>query len=64
MTYAEAKKEGYSDGRKTLQRGYVSRKVNADEQMVVTNSRGEKYVLLPCFTSSQYCTRQYLVSSK
>lgn len=64
MTYAEAKKAGYTDGRTSLQRGYVSRKVDANEQTVITSHSGEKYVLLPCFTSSRYCTRQYLVAPK
>ena len=60
MTYAEAKKEGYKPTYRAYQRGYVSRKINADEQEVITSPRGKKYVLLPAFNTTQYCIRQYI----
>lgn len=60
MTYLEAKKQGYKDGRQSYQRGYVSRRVNTNDQSVLISGRGEMYVLLPCWTSTQYCIRQYL----
>lgn len=60
MTYSEAKNRGYKDSRQSYQRGYVSRRVNPDNQLVLISGRGEMYVLLPCWTSTQYCIRQYL----
>lgn len=61
MTYADAINRGYANGRIAWQRGYVSRKINADNQTVHTSGSGELYVLLPTWQSSQYCIRQYLV---
>lgn len=63
MTYEEAIKKGYTDADTKYQRGYISRKVNTMEQPVQEargSRKGELYVLLPCFTSTQYCIRQYL----
>lgn len=63
MTLKEALLSGYKKADCTYQRGYVSRKVNVDEQTVYTaggSRKGEKYVLLPTWESSQYCIRQYL----
>lgn len=60
MTYGEALKKGYNPTRQSYERGYVSRKVNKLEQPVITNKWGWKYVLLPCWKSSQYCVRQYI----
>ena len=60
MTYKEAKTKGYKDGRTAYQRGYVSRKINIDNQPVLESGRGELYVLLPNWNSTQYCIRQYL----
>lgn len=64
MTYAEAKEKGYKDGRTRYQRGYVSRKIDVDKQKVHTNKYGWMYVLLPCWKSSQYCVRRYLIAPK
>lgn len=63
MTYREAIENGYTDADTKYQRGYVSRKANTMEQPVQTaggSRKGQLYVLLPCFTSTQYCIRQYL----
>lgn len=60
MTYKEAKAKGYKDGRTAYQRGYVSRKINIENQPVLKSGRGELYVLLPNWNSTQYCIRQYL----
>lgn len=63
MTYGEAKKAGYIDADTTYQRGYVSRKVDIDSQVVHAaggKRKNDLYVLLPCFNSSQYCMRQYI----
>lgn len=63
MTYAEALREGYKNADTKYQRGYISRRVDPGAQVVHTasgNRKGQKYVLLPCFHSTQYCIRQYL----
>lgn len=63
MTYAEAKEKGYVPSDSTYQRGYISRKIDTMQQPVKTaggNRKGQLYVLLPCYTSTQYCFRQYL----
>ena len=67
MTYAEEKAAGYTDGRESYQRGYVSRKVNIDALPVLTasgNLKGAPYVLLPAYNTSQYCIRRYLIAPK
>ena len=64
MTYQDAIKAGYIAGETKYQRGYVSRKTNADMQPVhVAGGRrkGQLYALLPCYTSTQYCIRQYFI---
>ena len=63
MTYKEALDRGYIQADQKYQRGYISRRIDADGQQVYTAGRarkGEKYVLLPCWNSTQYCVRQYL----
>ena len=60
MTYKDAKKQGYKNGRQAYQRGYVSRKIDINNQPVLTSGKGELYVLFPCWTSTQYCIRQYI----
>lgn len=63
MTYGEAKAKGYKDAGTSLERGYVSRKIDTDAQPVLTAGgcrKGEQYVLIPCFYSSQYRIRQYI----
>lgn len=63
MTYDEALKAGYRDGAQRYFRGYVSRRVDIGKQSVKTaggNRKGQLYVELPCFHSSQYAIRQYL----
>lgn len=64
MTYAEAKKNGYIDADQAYFRGYVSRKINADAQIVKVaggNRKGQLYVELPCWHSTNYAVRQYLI---
>ena len=63
MTYKQAIFAGYRDADTKYQRGYISRKVEKNNQTVYTaggNRRGEKYILLPCYHSTKYCVRQYL----
>lgn len=63
MTYADAIKAGYKTGDIKYQRGYISRRADPMAQPVrvaVGNRKGQLYVLLPCFTSTQFCFRQYL----
>ena len=60
MTYAEAKKGGYKDSYTAYARGYVSRKVNIDDQPVLMTKRGKYYVELPNWNSTQYLIRQYI----
>lgn len=65
MTYKEAKENGYKDGDRVLQKGYVSRKAIIDYLPVDEaggSRRGQLYVLLPNWKSSRYCYRQYLVA--
>lgn len=64
MTYDEALRAGYRDGSQRYFRGYVSRKVDIGKQPVKTaggNRKDGLYVELPCFHSSLYAIRQYLV---
>lgn len=63
MTYAEAKKNGYIAADCTYFRGYISRKINADDQLVKVaggSRKGQLYVELPCWHSTNYAIRQYL----
>lgn len=63
MTYAEAKAQGYKDAGQTWFRGYVSRRVNPDNQPVKVaggSRKGELYVELPSWESTTYSIRQYL----
>lgn len=66
MTYAEAKNNGYKPADQAYFRGYVSRKVNADYQIVKVaggSRNGQLYVELPCWDSTNYAIRQYLVKT-
>lgn len=63
MTYLDAIKAGYKTADTKYQRGYVSRLAGPDAQPVRTaggTRKGQLYVLLPCYCSTQYCIRQYL----
>lgn len=64
MTFKQALEAGYKIGDWKYHRGYVSRKLtNLGELEVFVaggNRRNELYVLLPCFSSTRYCYRQYL----
>lgn len=63
MTYADAIKAGYREADIKYQRGYIRRRADPDAQPVRVaggSRKGQLYVLLPCFTSTQYCFRQYL----
>jgi hypothetical protein len=64
MTYAEALTLGYTRGRTSTERGYVSRKSNPDNHIVRTARGGELYVSLANWQSTRYCYRQYLVAPK
>lgn len=67
MTYAEAIAAGYKPTEVTYQRGYVSRKTNVEEQIVMTaggSKAGKLYVLLPNWFSTRYCFRQYLTKEE
>lgn len=61
-TYAEATANGWADGRQAFQRGYVSRKSKKMDADVHVSKSGELYVLLPSYTSTRYCIRQYLTA--
>ena len=64
MTVKELKEKGYVNTDIKYQRGYVSRKnYNPDIQTVYTaggKRKGDKYYLVPCYNSTQYCYRQYI----
>ena len=63
MTLHEALLNGYKVREYKYQRGYVSRKINLANQPVLTGKgyrKNQLYVLIPCFTSTQYCFRAYL----
>lgn len=64
MNYLEARNKGYKLGDTAYQRGYVSRKAYIDDLPVHKaggRRKGQLYVLLPSYRSTQYCIRQYLV---
>lgn len=65
MTYKEAKDAGYRLADAAYTRGYVSRKAyNIDSAEVYTaggSRKGQLYILRPCFDSTRYCFRHYLV---
>lgn len=63
MTYKEAKALGYKPGDMMLTYGYVSRKVNMDDQEVFEakgSRKGQLYILAPNWKSTTYCYRMYL----
>lgn len=63
MNLKEALEQGYKMADMKYQRGYVSRKTNREEQKVQVaggSRKGQLYVLVPCFESTQYCYRLYL----
>lgn len=51
---------GWTNGRQSYQRGYVSRKVSPNKAKLQQNKKGEWYVLLASYKSTQFCIRQYL----
>ena len=64
MTYHEALRKGYKLGDQRWHRGYISRRINVDDQEVQEAGgyrRGELYVELPTWRSSSYYIRQYLI---
>lgn len=64
MTYKEALANGYTKGDTSLARGYISRKTKIDGIEVQTaqgRRKGQLYVELPNWDSTQYHIRQYLV---
>lgn len=63
MNLREALDNGYKMADMKFQLGYVSRKVNREEQKVHVacgKRKGQLYVLVPCFESTRYCYRLYL----
>ena len=55
---------GYRLADMQYQKGYVSRRVDIGNQPVLTakgHRAGELYILEPCYTSTRYCFRHYLV---
>lgn len=64
MTYAQALENGYRDGDLMYFQGYVSRRVNQGEQPVMIaggTRKGELYVELPNWRSTNFSFRQYLI---
>lgn len=62
-TYGEAMAAGWVETNSSWCRGYVSRKSdinNAAIQVASGSRKGEYFVMLPSWQSSQYCVRQYL----
>ena len=68
MTYKEAISKGYIEAHTALSLGYVSRKINPDEQPLqkpggmYRKKKGLYYVALPHPFSTRYYIRQYLVN--
>lgn len=63
-TYAEAIKQGYRDGETRWARGYISRKCKLSETPVRVaggTRKGQLYVDLPSYRSTNYHIRQYLI---
>lgn len=60
-TYKAAVDAGWTRGRQTLERGYISRKSNPDTHAVQVSGTGEFYVSLTNPKSSRYRIRQYLI---
>ena len=65
MTYAEAIKAGFKRHHEAYFQGYVSRKVNEQNQPLkkaggMYRKKGLYYVELPCWHSSRYAIRLYL----
>lgn len=64
MTVQELKAAGFIPADRTWTRGYISRKSdpNKAKVFIAKGSReGQFYALLPSWTSTRYCYRQYFV---
>ena len=59
-TYGDALAAGWTRGREALTRCYISRKGDALQRPLAVTKRGEVYVLLPNWRSTNYSLRQYL----
>lgn len=62
MTVRELLNMGYTKADMQYTRGYVSRKQDdmlAEVHEAGGSRKGEYYALIPCYTSSKYCFRQY-----
>ena len=62
MTVQELLDMGYHKADMQYTKGYVSRKQDdmlAEVHEAGGNRKGEYYALVPCFSSSRYCFRQY-----
>ncbi len=65
MTYIEAIANGYTNGRVTYSRGYISRKIDKYEQPVKQSPKTkEYYVEWPAYNTTNYHLRQYLVNPR
>lgn len=63
MTYIEALNNGYKTLDMKLFRGYISRKINKDNQPVKKaggNRKGQYYIEIPNWNSTRYSYRLYL----
>lgn len=60
MTYRDALDMGYKPVRRSLERGYVSRKVDIMDQPVLESKRCGKYIQAPMFDTSRYFARIYI----
>lgn len=66
-TYGEAKAAGWIETDSTWTRGYVSRRSNIDDLTIHAaggSRRGQFFVLIPSWRSTQYCIRQYISAPK
>ena len=62
-TYGEALKQGWQKTHAAWQRGYVSRKIDVNNQPIKLAGgfrHGQFYVNLPSWGATQYCLRQYI----
>ena len=59
--YQHISSMGFVEGRTSFSRGYVSRKVIKSNQPVFISGTKEFFIELPCWKSTQYKVRQYLI---
>lgn len=62
-SWRDARALGYKVTYTALQRGYVSRRIDVDDQPIMIaggHRRGRLYYLAPSWQSTQYCRRVYI----